>query len=157
METPDAAGRSTPAPWRRGAEQGWRRAEHWFGRPFTRFMRWTLCRPREDSPAICIETRPFVKLFAVTAGRSGVYIQRAVRHHVGTMYNIGHRGAALEQTEQCNCTYNTYLHRQHGRRKRGGQGDASPSDKFRRGHPLQIRKWSGPNPVTFPIFRVFWV
>ena len=44
----------------------------------------------------------------------------------------------------------------HGRRRREGRRDTSPSVKNLGGAFPQFREWSGPNSVPFPIFRVFW-
>ena len=43
--------------------------------------------------------------------------------------------------------------------ERGGgtEGTRPRSEKIRRGRALQFRDWSGPNPVSSPILKIFWV
>ena len=48
-----------------------------------------------------------------------------------------------------------FLFQTHRRRKRGDERRVPRSEKARRDIP-QIRKRSGPNPVSFLIFRIFW-
>ena len=164
-----------------GEYRAGRRDARWRVLPSTIYRRWSRDRDQSDANAdgvnvngMCVIRRSGMSCVAVwrivylgTYSRHGVLFLESsfTEYNIGICYNVGCDVLVLlkgypNAFHICCIIFISKIWWQCSWASKAGGGTGGtcpPSDKFRRGRPLQIRKWSGPNAVTFPIFRVFWV